>query len=752
MLSKVACSRAIREGTAKYTPEKLFASGAIKEILEAMIQATCRLYKRTPLLKIFYDPESDETAATDGYRLWVNTASPLVRDLETDWEKYVAIVGHVIHELGHVFFTHFKTFAKMKKCWDGRYFHLFTKTLICRGVESKQQKFPVPEGSDNLLRAYNYFMGNVMNILEDGYIENRLRAIFSGVAIMGLELGNKGKIKAIPSAKDFFEKAIVFGTPFPVLFLQKVLVEYVCKQHFEEGDLTEDEKAKYQRVLDAFDLIRPEAEALQWESHSRTRCQLFNNIYVKLFDFFKTFYEEETAEEGQQGEGQQDDSQQDQGSQGEGTSGGGQGSQGESQGSQGEDSNQKSDNSGKNRESQNGSDGKEEAEGTSEGASGNESQEASGNYPQDLTEGQAKELMEAIEKLLEDAGVSKEGSGDEDGIESEATDEEKQLSEKHQEEGSKMGENAGKTAFKKAIEQAVKSAVYQEAARQQRRDLQEEAIEIAKKSVRPGVSGRYQNYFIFRQEAGDKGLYEEIHKEVARTARNLERKISVILKNREAEDLDSGYFFGQRFEPRTLPNRDGKYFSRQALPTGKPSVAFGVLIDESGSMGGEKIARARKIAVLMEDVLRNLNTPLLICGHSTNSGIAINSYVDFDTVDGNDKYRLVNVDAKSCNVDGGAITYMGEKLLKRPEGRKVLIVISDGYPTGGSFYDSEPVRDTMKAVAKYRKEGITVLGAIVDEYDTVARIYGEDNAFDCRSYDELEKQFVKVVKKNILYK
>ena len=127
--------------------------------------------------------------------------------------------------------------------------------------------------------------------------------------------------------------------------------------------------------------------------------------------------------------------------------------------------------------------------------------------------------------------------------------------------------------------------------------------------------------------------------------------------------------------------------------------------------------------------------------------------MDFDTIDNNDKYRLVDIQARYGNIDGAAITYVGNKLLQRPEQRKVLIVISDGEPAGCSFYDSDNCnKDTTLAAQKYRKLGINVFGAIVDEYDSVAEIYDEKYAFDCRKDETLEKELIKLIKRYVLAK
>ena len=186
------------------------------------------------------------------------------------------------------------------------------------------------------------------------------------------------------------------------------------------------------------------------------------------------------------------------------------------------------------------------------------------------------------------------------------------------------------------------------------------------------------------------------------------------------------------------------------------SARFGVLVDESGSMGwsdhgASKAEKARKATILLEDTLRKLDVPFMIVGHTTKGyGVALKSYVDFDTNDGKDCYRLAGITGHNNNIDGAAISYVGEKLLKRPEEVKVMIVISDGRPCGGSYYSENADTDTTLAIKHYRKKGVNVFGAIVDSFSSVSTLYGEEFCFDCSEGRELERQLCRLVKRYLV--
>lgn len=93
------------------------------------------------------------------------------------------------------------------------------------------------------------------------------------------------------------------------------------------------------------------------------------------------------------------------------------------------------------------------------------------------------------------------------------------------------------------------------------------------------------------------------------------------------------------------------------------------------------------------------------------------------------------------------LPYMGERLLKRLEEQKVLIVISDGMPCGPSFYSQDRDEDTAIAIKTYRKKGINIFGAVVDDWEDVSRLYGEEYSFECMDGEKLERQLIRLVKK-----
>lgn len=750
-LSKAELRRAIEKEEKEYKPEELFSDGSMKPILESIIIGACNKLKKIPTLHIQCNPTSEFTAATDGEKVYQNTLGPLIRELPTNWEKYVANVGHTVHETGHVLFTPFSEVCLMMSAWD------------------KGSLYPEkPKGADDVISAfeekptaqklYVSLMRNIENTIEDAYIENLLRVVFDGVAVQGISLVNKEIFRKMGTKKEIIANAMDNNLP-PIVIAEALLMSrFVCKDELPDGDLTPDEE-KFLSLIDAvIATAGSEIKELMWEQDGKKRAMLYNEIFVKFFPLFpiEKITEDASGNEGDES-GEEGDSQ---------DSGNGKGSSQKG----------KSDNSGKESSEEKEENGSESSEDGSEGGSGKNGDgdskdsskegenpsEGSSDGSKDISEAELRRIIDEARRIAREIGKSEDPENLGYGsfhTEIKVSSEDKEKAEEKAERADNAGEVNGTLALTKAIKEAVTQKALSEDEENHGKDLYLEAKNIEENATLYIENKGFDRFALTRPEPGKISEYNEIYRDVQKTSKNLVRKINNIMREREVESTDSGFMMGQRFNAKDIVNRDGKYFSRQIIPDGKLTVAFGILVDESGSMSGEKIIRARRTAILVEDALRNLGVPLMVTGHtayhtgsSSKPATVLDCFKDFDTRDGKDHLRLTKICAQAGNIDGAAITYVGEKLLKRPESKKVLIVISDGYPAGHSFYSKSSNEDTSLAAKHYRKKGVEVFGAILDEVETVSSIYGKEYCFDCRTDGELERQLIRLIKKYVLMK
>ena len=162
-LSKAQLRREIEKEISEYNPENLFSDNSLLDILESIVIGACEMRGAYPNLVLNCDSTSEFTAATNGCTIFQNSLGPLIRDLPTNWEKYVANVGHTVHEVGHVLFTKFKELEACMSAWRSGKFMPKDPAEI----EALSKAF---DGKEKAKALYAELMCNIENSLEDAYI------------------------------------------------------------------------------------------------------------------------------------------------------------------------------------------------------------------------------------------------------------------------------------------------------------------------------------------------------------------------------------------------------------------------------------------------------------------------------------------------------------------------------------------------------------------------------------------------------
>jgi hypothetical protein len=204
------------------------------------------------------------------------------------------------------------------------------------------------------------------------------------------------------------------------------------------------------------------------------------------------------------------------------------------------------------------------------------------------------------------------------------------------------------------------------------------------------------------------------------------------------------------------------YPDSSAIHYGKPEVAL--LIDSSGSMMGI-YSRIVDHAYSIFKEFVNAGIPVSAYAHTSISGTTatgIGPVVygiaafqlplgrgNHPEVSGNVKTRFGKTKTLSLqeNFDGYAIDYVSRLFTSR-SGSKVLIVLSDGLPQGGSVYSGvSAINHTKRMIEEARKRGVIVLAVSLTNSVKPANddIYGKD--YNLPAYDStlLDKALSKVI-------
>lgn len=212
--------------------------------------------------------------------------------------------------------------------------------------------------------------------------------------------------------------------------------------------------------------------------------------------------------------------------------------------------------------------------------------------------------------------------------------------------------------------------------------------------------------------------YEELLFNSKAYLRRLVQEFMRKIKDMQAGSKLNGLYFGRRVDQ---PYRaDLKRFANRKSPENIPCMSLFLLIDESGSMGGERIQKARETAMLLYLFCREIGIRVSIYGHGTFAGkVHLYKYTDFDSFCDRDLLRISQMtDHAWSNRDGYAIRFGCEKLLQETSDDKIFMIISDGSPND-TGYGYCRLTDELRAMG-YTEEG----NAKVDIQD-ILRTYGK---------------------------
>lgn len=198
------------------------------------------------------------------------------------------------------------------------------------------------------------------------------------------------------------------------------------------------------------------------------------------------------------------------------------------------------------------------------------------------------------------------------------------------------------------------------------------------------------------------------------------------------------------------PNFRSPLIFDKKKPKEKHSAAVMLLVDESGSMSGRRIEQARIASVMLAEAMAEAGIPCCIVGHSGDDRYAYSVELEHYTTFKNtksDRRTLPYIRARCQNRDGPAIRWAASQLKKRPERKKLLIVISDGSPCADDYYGEEAIYDTKSAIRE-AKRLFDVAGIILEAgtaTDTLHTMYGDDFV-ECSNASDLKNKIMKVIR------
>lgn len=761
----------LNEKRSKITDRQFFTSRLFAGHLEDLAAAQTRRYhyNRRVRVNIYWDSKDGFFAATDNMSVKINAGHPFITKTKGRENRYQIILGVFSHELGHILYTDFLAQQTHYNYLGSYKWYPYPPVLSVSADARREKAFweYIKADAKNLEMA-QYISGYISNIIDDGYVEERMLANFPGKLAYGLEELREIHFKEVPTVTELIEKE---ETEDRHIFesIAQIMLSYVKFGEIKYGE----EPLSDERIQVVFSLINDIDSALMSRS-GKERLAVINTIIVRCWDYLEDFCEkckkqqEEAEAAGGTSSIAQTLSEVLQSIAGSSAAGTGNSSpvpdgsgvpdssatakargkthedaensendeDGESSGSESESEDENSAPQTDSKIDENSSESGGGCEGESSGASMGEGEAmiggGSGSGKQKVSHGEKGRIP-----LRQTSGVSAPVGG---------------IVEHDNDYQREMYDGAA-ADIERLLEKMAEKAACEQLENERIRELNDVAQNISYGNVHEGVNVKVNRISSVDEELVDQ--YNYISGPLITISRQLQKSLLKQLKENRRGGKQTGLVMGRRLDAHALCRNDGKVFYKNNLPQEIPELAVGLLLDESGSMCScDRCTYARASAIILYDFCQSLDIPVTVYGHSTGyhkngESVDLYSYAEFDSFDNDDKYRMMDISARGSNRDGAALRFVAEKLAKRPESVKLLILVSDGQPAADGYYGTAAEEDLRGIKQEYQRKGILFIAAAIgNDKQNIERIYG-DSFLDISDLTQLPTKLTNVVKRHI---
>ena len=752
----------LNEHRSKITDKQFFTSRILAGHYEDVAAAQTRRYRydRRVRVNIYWNPDDPNAACTNNASILINAGHSCVTKIKGRMDRYEMVSGLFAHELGHVLYTDFlvkQTYMNYlsKFKWYPAPPDLKTSRDAANERDFWEYVKLEPRNLEFAMKIASY----IANVLEDGYIESRILADFPGVLGYNLSVMRDHQYQDMCTVTQLVEmesdgSSHIFQTILQMLLSYALYGEI----KYDETPLSDE------RIQTIFQLI-PQLDTAVTTTFAKERWKIVSLILIRCGHHIEDYIElckkrqDEAAASGagsSAGEVLSGLLQIIAGASAEGTGSGrpvyGSGAR------RGIAANAaaRSRTQALARQNGSGDDCKKLDESGVPGEKENESgDDSSEENPASSPDSDDFSVSDDVGAPLEASGGASEKqktTAEEGGrIPLHQTDSvsapvggstEYDSDYKHE-----MNENAA-TDIERMLEQMAEKAACKQLETERLKELNEAAQSISYGDIHSGVNIQVHRIAQVDDELEDQ--FYQICGPLLDISKKLQRSLIQKLNDQQRGGKQTGLVMGRRLDAHALCRNDGKVFYKNNLPNEAPRLSVGLLLDESGSMScGDRSTYARAAAIILYDFCQSLNIPIMIYGHSTGWGsdVDLYSYAEFDSIDRDDKFRLMDISARNSNRDGAALRFVAEQLSKRPEEVRVLMLLSDGQPAASGYSGTAAEEDLRGIKQEYTRKGILFIAAAIGEdKPNIERIYG-DSFLDITDLNQLPMKLTAVIKR-----
>ena len=736
----------LNEQRSKISDRQFFSSRLLAGHFEDLAAAQTRRYRynRRVRVNLYWKPREKHVAATDNMLIRINAGNSMVTKVKGRENRYQIVCGMFAHELGHVLYTDFLA-AQTHTNYLGSYrWYPYPPDLKTTADARNEKAFwnyvkTDPKNLEMVQMVSHY----ISNVIEDGYIENRMLNNFPGTLGYGLEKLREQHFEHIETVTQLIENEDEGKHIFESIL--QIMLSYVKFGEIKYGD----EPLSDERIQSVFGLITDIDSALMSKS-GKDRLNVINMVLVRCWDYIESFCEEckKRQEEAEASGGST--SLAETLSEVLGAIAGG------SEMGEG-NSTPVPEASGETEESAT-ADKRAQTHADAENEDDSQTDSETEENPSGSGESDNSSDEDAIPLNGRNSGSGKEETSDnEQGRipyhQSESLSEPVGGSVEKNEDYEREHYDRAAADIERLLDKMAEKAACEQLENERIQELNDVAQNISYGNIHEGVPIRINRIASVDEELIEQ--YNAIAGPLINISRQLQKSLQKQLKENRRGGKLTGLIMGRRLDVHALCRNDGKVFYKNNLPNEIPELAVGLLLDESGSMCScDRCTYARASAIILYDFCQSLDIPVMVYGHSTDytdvgNTVALYSYAEFDGFDHDDKYRMMDIAARGSNRDGAALRFVAEQLSKRPEAVKILILVSDGQPADSGYSGSAAEEDLRGIKQEYQRKGILfVAAAIGDDKQNIERIYG-DSFMDISDLKQLPTKLTAVVKRHI---
>ena len=741
----------LNEERSRISDRQFFTSRILALHFEDIAMAQTKRYKysRRIHVKLLWDPNENCPARTNNLSVKINTGHWLVTHNRTREDRYYIVGGLFTHELGHCLYTDFlaaQTYVNYLMRY--RWYPKKPRLKLADDIDREKLLWDYVKADEKNLEALCILAQDIENILEDGYIENRMLTSFPGKLGAYLEMLREQSWEEMPTVTQLIERESTGGHIMESIM--QMILSYAKYGEIKYGE----EPLTDQRIQIVFSLL-PALDSSVTNTSGKERWNIVNLILIRCWEYVQDYIEirkrqhEEAEDAGTAGTLSQMISEELQALVGSSSIG-----EGASQPVPDSVTSCPAANAQKRAET------KTVAKKSKEGTASEDGGDALSTEP-DKTEGNSSDA--SLQQPGDEEKTGLEGICSREGKQEVTAEETGRIPYQQTERVSEPSDGtvernnayereryAGAASdVERLLDKMAERAACTQLENERLRELNDAAQGISYGDVHAGVPVCINRIAEVDEELVEQ--YNTISGPLLTISRQLQKSLIQQLKDKQRGGKQTGLMMGRRLDAHALCRNDGKVFYKNALPNEIPEMAVGLLLDESGSMCScDRCTYARASAIILYDFCQSLRIPVMVYGHSTSyHKVELYSYAEFESIDQDDRYRMIDISARGSNRDGAALRYVAERLSRRPEEIKLLILVSDGQPAAPGYGGSAAEEDLRGIKQEYRRKGIAFIAAAIgDDKPNIERIYG-DAFLDITDLSQLPVKLTAVVKRHI---